>query len=75
VTDGLAQLDDPVAVDLRHREALERARRAVAQAPLAQPELAADDLTDAIRVLEELVGAVGVEDVLDAVFRTFCVGK
>jgi tRNA modification GTPase len=75
VTDGLAQLDDPVAVDLRHREALERARRAVARAPLAQPELAADDLTDAIRAVEELVGAVGVEDVLDALFRTFCIGK
>jgi tRNA modification GTPase len=75
VTDGLAQLDDPVAVDLRHREALERARQAVARAPLVQPELAADDLTDAIRAVEELVGAVGVEDVLDAIFRTFCIGK
>lgn len=75
VTAGLAQLDDPVAVDLRHRGVLARARDVVARAPLTQPELASDDLSVAIQALEELVGAVDVEDVLDAVFRTFCIGK
>ncbi len=75
VTAGLAQVDDPVAVDLRHRGDLDRARAAVARAPLTQPELASDDLAEAIRAVEELVGAVDVEDVLDAVFRTFCIGK
>ncbi len=75
VTAGLAQLDDPVAVDLRHRGGLERARAAVERAPLGEPELASDDLTEAIRAVEELVGTVDVEDVLDAVFRTFCIGK
>ena len=75
VTKGLAQLDDPVAVNLRHREALEGARRALAAAPLEDPELGAEDLRDAIRAVEELVGVVESEDVLDAVFSTFCIGK
>jgi len=28
-----------------------------------------------VRVLEELIGAVDIEDVLDRLFSTFCVGK
>ena len=37
--------------------------------------VAAVHLRAAVGALEELVGAVDVEDVLDRVFRTFCVGK
>ena len=32
-------------------------------------------LRDAVHALEELVGRVDVEDILDEVFRRFCVGK
>jgi tRNA modification GTPase len=75
VTAGLAQLDDPVAVDLRHGDALVRARRHIATAPFDEPELGADDLRAAARAMEELIGGVDSEQVLDAVFRTFCIGK
>tara|TARA_Y100001001_G_scaffold85090_2_gene83284 strand:- start:552 stop:1886 length:1335 start_codon:yes stop_codon:yes gene_type:complete len=39
------------------------------------PELAAEDVRMAIRHLGAVVGAVGVEDVLGAVFSEFCIGK
>jgi tRNA modification GTPase len=37
--------------------------------------VAAVHLRAAVAALEELVGAVDTEDVLDRVFRSFCVGK
>jgi tRNA modification GTPase len=37
--------------------------------------VAATHLRAAVMALEELIGAVDVEDVLERVFRSFCVGK
>jgi tRNA modification GTPase len=37
--------------------------------------VAAVHLRAATRELEEIIGVVDVEDVLDRLFRTFCVGK
>jgi len=37
--------------------------------------IAAVHLRECVRVLEELIGAVDIEDVLDTLFSTFCVGK
>jgi len=37
--------------------------------------VAATHLREAAAALEELIGAVQPDDVLDAVFRSFCVGK
>lgn len=54
--------------------ALESARLRLANAGL-MPELVAADLHRAVRALEVLIGKVGVEDYLDAVFRKFCIGK
>lgn len=39
------------------------------------PELVAEDVRLAVRALDELVGAVGVETVLDRLFSGFCIGK
>jgi tRNA modification GTPase len=38
-------------------------------------ELAAEDLRMAARSLGRLLGRVDVEDVLDVIFREFCIGK
>lgn len=38
-------------------------------------EIAGTHLEEAARALEELIGVTDVEDVLDAIFRSFCVGK
>ncbi len=39
------------------------------------PELLAEELGFIVRQLDGLIGRVGVEDVLDAVFSRFCIGK
>ena len=71
--------DDALAVTRsRHRvnltscvAALERAARR-APVPL---ELRAEDFRLAARALARVTGSYDVEDVLDVVFRDFCVGK
>lgn len=66
----------PLLTRARHREALEKAYLSLARsvsAPL--PELAAEDIRMAVRHLGSLTGRVDVEDLLDMIFRDFCIGK
>ncbi|EBA17010.1 tRNA modification GTPase [Roseobacter sp. SK209-2-6] len=70
-----------VATRVRHRETMTIALSSLRQAQnvLEQgPEfydLAAEDMRSAIRALELLVGRVGVENLLDEIFSSFCLGK
>lgn len=63
----------------RHVLALERARShlAAARGALANttPELVAEDLRGVQQALGEITGAFTSEDLLGAIFSTFCVGK
>jgi tRNA modification GTPase len=60
----------------RHRAALEECRDALGRAAGAgQPELKAEDLRLATRALGRITGRVDVEDVLDLIFKEFCIGK
>jgi tRNA modification GTPase len=65
----------------RHRQMLERAGTALAgalalgQEGRGREELIADELRAATHALERLTGRVDVEDVLDVIFRDFCIGK
>jgi tRNA modification GTPase len=74
-------VDVPMLTRVRHKQALELARSEIAQFENAWTEarlpvtVAAVHLRTAITTLEELVGAVDVEDILDRVFSSFCVGK
>jgi tRNA modification GTPase len=76
---ALADLE-PALTRARHRTALARAREALAGA-LSQLRgsgdavLVAHHVREATTALDELVGAVDVEDILDRVFASFCVGK
>ncbi len=66
----------PALTRARHREALEKARDALARSMTAAlPELAAEDMRMAIRHLGSITGRVDVEDLLDMIFRDFCIGK
>jgi tRNA modification GTPase len=76
-----ADLDAPVLTHTRHRYAIQQARDELAafqstwrDAQLPAP-VAAVHLRAAVHALEELIGAVDVEDVLSRVFASFCVGK
>jgi tRNA modification GTPase len=60
----------------RHRKALEQCREALQRSRAADlPELAAEDLRLAAKALGRLTGRVDVEEILDVVFRDFCIGK
>lgn len=59
---------------MRGIEALEAARVEVCEGP-DRAELAAENLRAAMRSLDMLVGRVGVEDILDEIFTSFCLGK
>jgi len=63
----------------RHRVALQEAGTALDGAlrlgPQGGEELVAEQIRLATRALERLTGRVGVEDILDVIFRDFCIGK
>ena len=60
----------------RHREALRECVAALERAAqAAEAELIAEDVRLAARSLGRLTGRVDVEDVLDVIFREFCIGK
>lgn len=60
----------------RHRGALEECRESLLRAVVAPlPELAAEDVRMSMRALGRITGRVDVEDLLDVIFRDFCIGK
>ena len=74
--DRTALSSRPMITRARHRNALEICAENLARSVTAQElELQAEDLRQATRSLGEITGVVGVEDVLDIIFRDFCIGK
>ena len=72
--------DEPIVTRQRHTRALGSAREELENFTAllrdgAPSEVAATHLEAALEQLEELLGRIDQEDVLDAVFSTFCVGK
>ena len=66
----------PVITRARHRAALEECLAALGRFEAAgQAELAAEDLRLAARALGRITGRVDVDDILDVIFRDFCIGK
>ncbi|HEX4027767.1 MAG TPA: tRNA uridine-5-carboxymethylaminomethyl(34) synthesis GTPase MnmE [Rhizomicrobium sp.] len=68
----------PLLTRPRHRHALGEALgnlRHGLSAPQDHPELLAEDLRLAMRAIGRITGRVDVEELLDFVFRDFCIGK
>lgn len=60
----------------RHRAGMEQAHAALERAAsVGEAALAAEDLRLAATALGRLTGRVDVEDILDAIFARFCIGK
>ena len=65
----------------RHKSAIEKALKAMESARIEirsgseRLELGAECLRTAVRALDSLVGRVDVEDLLDEIFASFCIGK
>jgi tRNA modification GTPase len=69
-----------VITNLRHKSALIRCENALnnAQVSLCEnqsAEFVAVDLNDAKEALEEIIGKIDNEDILERIFNQFCIGK
>jgi tRNA modification GTPase len=76
-----APSDVPMILRARHLSALDQAREelslfdALWESDAVPPTIAAVHVRAAVHALDDLIGAVDVQDVLDRVFASFCVGK
>jgi tRNA modification GTPase len=74
-----AATESAVITRARHRHALEETvaalDRALARDYSTDEELIAEELRAAATTLGRLTGRVDVEDILDVIFRNFCIGK
>jgi len=71
---GLATRERHRAAMVRAQTALNAARDVLSLGP-DHYDIAAEELRHAIRALESLVGRVDVENLLDEIFASFCLGK
>ncbi|CAN0396493.1 unnamed protein product, partial [Discosporangium mesarthrocarpum] len=75
--ESAAEDDSPLITRQRHREHVQRcleALRAAGEKSLPM-DLAAEELRIASSELGRITGAVGVEELLDVIFRDLCIGK
>lgn len=78
VSDALGREEAPVLTRARHRRLVEEAREALQRSIpelAARPELAAEDVRLAAQAIGRLTGRIDVEDLLDEIFSSFCIGK
>jgi tRNA modification GTPase len=69
-----------VLTNIRHKAALARSDKALSDAlvTLAKncpPELVAVELSEAREALEEIIGLINTDDILESIFKNFCLGK
>ncbi|MGE0269763.1 MAG: tRNA uridine-5-carboxymethylaminomethyl(34) synthesis GTPase MnmE [Alphaproteobacteria bacterium] len=70
------QGDSPVFTRERHRQALQSCLDALQLCmPGRPPELLAENCRHAAFSLGRITGSIGVEDLLDLIFKDFCIGK
>jgi tRNA modification GTPase len=72
--------DHPVAINARHKACFETATGKLEQAMQSlsshqAPEYTALELREALQAIGEVTGRVDVEEVLDVIFSSFCIGK
>ncbi|MGH7709662.1 MAG: hypothetical protein ACREOG_00165, partial [Gemmatimonadaceae bacterium] len=77
---GEIDYENPIITQTRHKAMLSQAAEELSQFVASMhsattPTIAAAHLRAAVVALEEIIGAVSVDDLLDEVFSRFCVGK
>lgn len=66
----------PAMTQLRHKELLQKTLEALTRAEKdIEVDLKAEDLRLAARYLGKITGSIDVEEILDVVFKEFCIGK
>jgi tRNA modification GTPase len=76
-TDCIGSVDDTITILDRHRAALNSALASLRAIDglWNYPELVMEELHQVAAKLDELIGAISPEDILDQVFASFCIGK
>lgn len=70
-----------LATRVRHKQAMEKGLENLLAAQNLIPfgedhaDIAAEELRSAIRALDSLVGRIDIENILDEIFASFCLGK
>jgi tRNA modification GTPase len=72
--------DHPIAINARHQAAFQRSveRLTAARAAIESnqaPEFIALELRESLQALGDVIGQVDVEQILDVIFSSFCIGK
>lgn len=76
VEDTLSMREEPSLTRVRHRQSLEECYALLTQSLTAPAiELTAEDLRLAMRALGKITGQVHVDELLDIIFKDFCIGK
>ena len=76
VENQMSLREEPSLTRLRHRKALEECLQYLHSAlEIKEIELTAEDLRMAMRSLGKITGQVQVEELLDVIFKDFCIGK
>lgn len=76
IKDIMGESEAPALTRARHRKALEECNEHLQRALNASlPELLAEDIRLATRSIGQITGTIHVEDLLDVIFRDFCIGK
>lgn len=69
-------LNTPSLTRARHREALVEAQSHIGRALHGfSPDMIAEDIRLSVRSIGRITGRIDVEDLLDIIFRDFCIGK
>lgn len=76
ITSHYAPTQSPLITRARHRQELEHAIESLEQFSHAGSlELECEELRHAMKSIGAITGHVGVDDVLDIIFHSFCIGK
>jgi tRNA modification GTPase len=76
VSEMIGTRESPALTRTRHRKNLESCVENLQRSLYAElPELTAEDIRLAIRDIGKITGRVDVEELLDVIFRDFCIGK
>jgi tRNA modification GTPase len=78
--DGVFSVDHPIAINVRHKSCFERVVTHCKAAETAlqqglEPEFVALDLREALAALGDVIGQTDIEQILDVIFSSFCIGK
>lgn len=78
---GISGAESPMIAHARYRNVLERARteliafQGARKSGMIPVTVSAIHLREGVRILEEMIGGLDVEEILGRVFGSFCVGK